>query len=95
MAKEIDNIVDSLWSANTAENWNRLREKLGGSNIRYYHVVFEHGLRKADDMNKSYVGLYDSKRKLVAKVPVAVKDGKRFEGALIYLKGLSNMNKVD
>ncbi len=95
MVKEIDNIVDSLWSVNDVRNWDRFRKKLGSSSIRYYRVVFEHGLRKADDMNKSYVELYDSKKKLVSKVPVAVRDGKNFEGALIYLKGLSNMNKVD
>ncbi|MGC8680414.1 MAG: hypothetical protein ACP5T6_03955, partial [Candidatus Micrarchaeia archaeon] len=65
------------------------------SKAKYYKVVYTKSLGSKEDLRKSYAELYDSKYKLIAKIPIfkEVKGG--VEGATINLEGLLNANKPD
>ena len=79
------------------KNWQAFAEALPKSGLKYYRVVFQKDqkLKKAEDLTESYAELYDAKEKLVLKIPIFKKEGKKIEGATYYMKGLLTINKVD
>ncbi len=96
MAK-INGIVSQLWKEPNEKNWVSFSKALKGSGIKYYKVIFANAgkLNKMQDLAKSYVELYDAKYRLVNKVPLFMKTGKKIDGATIYLKGLQVSNRVN
>ncbi len=96
MGNELSRIADLLWKDQSEKNWDALAANMKKGGAKYYRVFFEQGkLEKQDDLRKSYAELYDSKEKPIAKVPIFKTEGKKVEGATIYLKGLLNVNRVD
>ena len=98
MAMKNDNIkviADKLWKEQSEANWEKLSDSLKKNRIAYYKVFFEKksGIRKIEDLRKSYAQLYDSKYKTVAKIPIFKKNKLGMEGATIYLKGLLINNR--
>ncbi len=94
--KKISEMADTLWKEPSRANWKKFDAVLKKSGIKYYSVKFEDGkLNKKSDLLRSYVELFDSKEKFVAKVPVFEREGKKIEGATINLIGLSILNKVE
>jgi len=93
MAKDMENVGKLLWENPSEKNWKTLASSLKKGGIVYYRVFFEKGkLNKTQDLRRSYAGLYDKKENLVAKIPIFKREGKRIEGATIYLKGLLILN---
>jgi predicted phage-related endonuclease len=88
---EIINIGGKLWKEQTKKNWEAFAKAIDKSPIEYYKIVFanEGKLNKMQDLTKSYAELYDAKHKIVTKVPVFMKTGKKVDGATIYLVGLT------
>ena len=97
MGNKINDIADALWKDESEKNWKEFAKALPKSGLKYYRVVFlkEEKLKKAQDLTKSYAELYDAKEKLVAKIPIFEKKGKKIEGATYYMKGLLTINKVE
>ncbi|MDE1851659.1 MAG: hypothetical protein KGH69_03155 [Candidatus Micrarchaeota archaeon] len=94
MATDMTKISEALWKDPSNANWKRLGSALPKSGIKYYKVFYQQGkVSKTEDLRDAYVELYDSKEKLVAKVPVYEKKAKGIRGATIYLVGLLNTNK--
>jgi hypothetical protein len=94
MKNGIQEISDELWENPEEKNWKLLSASLKKSGIAYYRTVYNKGkLKNTQDLKKSYAELYDSKAKLVTKVPLFMKKGKEMRGATIYLKGLQINNK--
>jgi len=90
---EIIKIADALQKEPNETNWERFAKALKKSGIKYYRIVYV-SLKNAEDLTKSYAALFDAKGKLVTKVPIFKRsNGKKVEGATIYLKGLLNINK--
>ncbi len=88
-------IVSVLEKEPSNANWNKFAKALRKSGAKYYRIVYEHGsLKNSEDLRKSYAELYDSKKRLVAKVPIFMKGADGTEGATIYLKGLENLPVV-
>ena len=92
--KKIISIVEKLWKEPVEKNWKIFASLLKKSGIKYYRVNFQNEgkLNKVQDLAKSFVELYDAKYKLVTKVPIFMKDGKKLTGATIYLMGLQVVN---
>ena len=94
MAIDMKKISEALWKNPNNANWKKLSSSLPKSGIKYYKVFYEKGkLSKTEDLRDSYIELYDSKEKVVIKVPVYEKKAKGIRGATIYLVGLLNTNK--
>ncbi len=95
MVGKISDIADALWKEPSEKNWKSFAATLGKSSVRYYKVIFanEGKLNKMQDLTKSFAELYDSKYKLVTKVPIFKKEGKKVRGSTIYLTGLQVSNK--
>ncbi len=75
------------------ENWKKLAKELEGSKVKYYSISFGDGkLSGKDDLTKAEARLYDSRKRKVAAIPIFIKNGRKIEGALIYLRGLSILN---
>ena len=90
---KIIKIADMLQKEPNETNWERFAKALKKSGIKYYRIVYV-SLKNAEDLTKSYAELFDAKGKLVTKVPIFKRsNGKKVEGATIYLKGLLNINK--
>lgn len=91
---DIEDISRELWKSPTSANWEKLSRSLPRSGIKFYRVVYQKGkIANKEDLRDSYVELYDSKERMVTKVPVFKREGKGIRGATIYLKGLLNTNK--
>ncbi|MGC8694405.1 MAG: hypothetical protein ACP5RI_02190 [Candidatus Micrarchaeia archaeon] len=92
---ELNKIAEELWKSPNEDNWSRFRDVLKKSKAKYYKVIYEKSLGSKEDLRKSYAELYDSKYKLITKIPIfkEVKGG--VEGATINLEGLLNANKPD
>jgi len=90
----LKDIADLLWKDPNDENWSKFREILLKSNAKYYRVVYIKELKNKDNLKDSYAELYDSKQKLLAKIPIYKKTKSGIEGATYYLRGLYNINKV-
>lgn len=83
----------ALQKGPSRENWKRLAEELEGGKVKYYSISFGGSkLSGKDDLTKAEARLYDSKKRKVAAIPIFVKSGRKVEGALIYLRGLSILN---
>ncbi len=98
MAKvDIKEITDTLWEEPSEANWKRFAKALPKSNLRYYKVVYQNGgkLNRAQDLTKSYAELYDPKQKLVLRIPIFEKSGRKITGATYYMKGLLTINRPD
>ncbi len=93
MATDIEKYAEALWESKSKKNWESFRGALKKSEVKYYNTVFTNGVNKLQDLGKSYVELYDSDEKLVTKIPIYMKEGKKIEGATIYLVGLLNVRK--
>jgi len=90
---EIIKIADMLQKEPNETNWEKFAKALKKSGIKYYRIVYV-SLKNAEDLTKSYAELFDAKGKFVTKVPIFKRsNGKKVEGATIYLKGLLNINK--
>jgi len=94
MAKDFQGIMDELWKDQSEKNWTAFSAALKKSKARYYNVVFTgKKVNKIRDLGGSFVELFDSKEKMIGKVPIFVNKGKEVEGATIYLRGLLNVRK--
>ncbi len=92
----MEGIAEELWKSPTGSNWEKFSKVLPKSGLKYYRVVYQKKkLQKAEDLTKSYAELYDSKQKLVVKIPIFERKGAKAVGATHYLKGLLTINKVD
>ncbi len=80
-------------SADPSEaNWKMFESALHRSKAKFYRIVYVHGkLKNAEDLTKSYAELYDSNKRLLAKVPIFEKINGKVEGATRHLKGLANI----
>ena len=88
--------ADKLWECPDTGNWENFAKVMKKSNAKYYKTIYVNGkVKKLDDLKKSWVVLYDDKRRVMTKVPVYKTTKKEIEGALIYLKGLLNANVVE
>lgn len=96
MKNDIVSEAESLWKEPTDKNWKAFAAMLKGSRAKYYKIVFanEGKLNKMQDLTKSFAELYDAEYRLVTKVPIFKKDGKKLRGATIYLTGLQVLNVV-
>ncbi len=94
---KFEEMVTALNNNPSKANWEKFAKELKKSNIKYYRTVYINGkIKKIQDLKKSYAILYDAKYKIVTKVPVYKNVSKgEIEGALAYLMGLLNANKVD
>jgi hypothetical protein len=97
MAKT-DKIIDlagKLWREPSKKNWESFAKSVGKSPVEYYKIVFanEGKLNRMQDLTKSFAELYDTKHKLVTKVPIFMKNGKKVDGATIYLVGLTRFKQ--
>jgi hypothetical protein len=92
-----DAAVSQLWKDPSEKNWVAFSKALKDSKIRYYKTFYVNDkIKRLKDLKESYAVLYDGKYKVVTKVPVYKKASKNsIEGAMIYLMGLLNANKVD
>lgn len=90
---DIKKLADALWEKQSKKNWENFRKALKGSEIKYYDTVFQGSVNKIKDLGTAYVELYDANEKIVTKVPMFVKEGKKVEGATIYLVGLLDVRK--
>ncbi len=88
---QIVDIAGKIWKDQSRKNWEAFAKAVGKSPVEYYKIVFanEGKLNKMQDLTKSYAELYDAKHKIVAKVPIFMKTGKRIDGATTYLIGLT------
>lgn len=90
----MDNIVQELNKEQSKENWDKFGKALKSSGIKYYLVKFDKGkVNMLEDLRKAHAELYNSKQKLVYKIPIVMNNGKKIRGTTIYLKGLLNLNK--
>ena len=90
---KIIRIADALQKEPNEANWEKFAKALKKSGIKYYTIVYV-TLKNAEDLTKSYAELFDAKGMFVIKVPIFKRsNGKKVEGATIYLKGLRNINK--
>jgi hypothetical protein len=92
---ELSKVSEALWKEQSESNWDKFSEVLKSSNAVYYRVVFadEGKLSKMQDLTKSYAEIYDKEYKLITKVPIVKKDGRKIRGATIYLMGLQVSNR--
>ncbi len=98
MAKKQEDILavgsQVLWKNPSKYNWKQFSNKLKG-NATYYRVVFEQGkIKKNEDITKSFVEIRNSKRNVLCKVPLFVREGNRLRGATIYLESLQILEGV-
>lgn len=92
--KKIIEIADNLRKNPSKENWKEFGSALKKSEVVYYKVFFGKGkLNKTQDLRKSYAELYDEKRKPVTQIPIFQKNGRKIEGATIFLVGLLILNR--
>jgi len=93
MAKtdEIVGLAGKLWREQSKKNWEVFAKALDKSPVEHYKIVFanEGKLNRMQDLTKSYAELYDAKHKVVTKVPIFMKNGKKIDGATIFLVGLT------
>ncbi|MEM3839293.1 MAG: hypothetical protein QXF01_01800 [Candidatus Micrarchaeaceae archaeon] len=76
------------------KNWKEFSSALKRSKAKFYNIVFAKGkLSKKDDLREAFAEIYDSKERLLAKVPIFMKKGGGIEGTTIYLRGLLSLNK--
>ncbi len=93
-SSQFEKIVEELNKNPVRENWEKFQSLLPKSKAKYYKTFYVDGkLRGVQDLTKSYVEIYDSSQKPIARIPIFVKDKKKIEGATYYLKGLLNVNK--
>ena len=99
MAKKQDSlgsVAETLCQTPTTKNWEAFGKALKASKAKYYRVFFSgKELKGTQDLTSSYAELYDARETPLARVPIYLKEGKRVEGATIFLKGLRNVNRVD
>lgn len=92
----IGGISGKLWKNPSASNWAALRVALKGSSVKYYKTVYHGKLKGLEDLKKGKVLLLDGRYHEVATIPMYKKSQKGgIEGALEYIRGLSNANMVD
>ncbi|MEM3781610.1 MAG: hypothetical protein QXT43_01440 [Candidatus Micrarchaeaceae archaeon] len=76
-------------------NWKAFCNALSKSRAKFYRITYSKGaLKNAEDLRKSFAEIYDSKKRLITKVPIFKKTKSKIEGATIYLKGLDNLPVV-
>ncbi len=93
LMSNFEELSESLWKKPTKENWEVMKKYLVKSTAKYYKVKFEKGkINKEQDLTKSYAEIFDSKEKILGKIPIFMKDGKGVQGATIYLVGLQILN---
>jgi hypothetical protein len=91
----IKEVAKTLWKEQSDENWKLFASALKKSSVKRYRIIYEPGkLKTLQDLRKSFAALYDSKSKLVTKVPIFRMDKGRMLGSTIYLKDLRIKNTV-
>ena len=94
MVDNFQTILEQLNKEQSEKNWDKFAKELPKSKAKQYRVVYQKGnIAKSDDLLDSYAELFDSKDKMLGKVPIFLREGKKVRGATIYLKRLSNLNK--
>jgi hypothetical protein len=91
----LDNAINLLNSDPNENNWKAFSNVRKKNDVKYYKIVYSGKLHGISGLKTSYAELYNSRYKLIGKVPIMIKNGKEISGATIYLKGLSILNKVD
>jgi len=90
---EIIKMADMLQKEPNEANWERFAKAIKKSGVKYYKIVYV-TLKNAEDLTKSYAELFDANGRFVTKIPIFKRsNGRKVEGATIYLKGLLNVNK--
>ncbi|MDE1768100.1 MAG: hypothetical protein KGH64_00425 [Candidatus Micrarchaeota archaeon] len=90
----IKDIMGALNKEQSKANWEKFGKAVKSSGLKYYHIEFDKSkVNELEDLRKAHADLYDSKEKLVYKIPIIMENGKKIRGATIYLKGLLNLNK--
>ncbi len=91
--KDIIGIAEDLRKDPSERNWKRFGSALKKSEVVYYKIFFGRGkLNKTQDLRKSYAELYDKRRKAITQIPVFMREGKKIDGATIFLVGLLILN---
>ncbi len=90
---DFEELSENLWKKPTKENWEMMEKYLKKSTAKYYKIKFEKGkINKEQDLTKSYAEIFDSKEKMLGKIPIFLNEGKKVVGATIYLVGLQILN---
>jgi hypothetical protein len=91
---KIETIVADLWKNPTDKTWEKFASELKkDKKIKYYKTIYTTGkIKRFQDLKQSYAILYDTKYKVVTKVPLFMKRKEGLTGATIYLMGLSVLN---
>jgi len=73
-------------------NWEKFEKAIKKSNAMYYKITYK-TLNNKENLKDAYAEIFDKDKKLITTVPIFKKDGRKIDGATIYLKDLVNMNK--
>ncbi len=90
---DLKEAMDALWKKPEKKNWEEFSSLLKKSKAFYYDVVYNSDVNKVDDLKKAYAEIYDKSKKPIGRVPVYMMNGRKIEGATIYLEGLHNINR--
>ncbi len=92
---KIEKAVAALWKKPSEENWKAFAKAMPRSGLRYYRVFYGGDkLKRAQDLKKYYAELYDTKQRLVTKIPIYKTANEKISGATYYMKGLLTINKI-
>ncbi len=89
----IADAAEKLWKDSSESNWKSFEKSLKSGGAKYYKVFFPKKIKKLGDLQSSYVMIYDSRYKELAKTPVTMNARGKVQGATIYLISLLNTNK--
>ena len=73
----------------TRDNWSKVPAFLKREGAKYYEVAYSKGgIKNSDDLAKSSVRVWNSRREFICEFRLFVKDKRNFEGALHFFDGL-------
>ncbi len=88
---KMDDAAKALFTDPTPEKWRSFEGAAKGI-AAHYRVRYMSGrIRSKEDLGKSFVEIYDSRKRLLAKVPLFERKGGMMRGGLIHLKGLTSL----
>ncbi|MCL5093193.1 MAG: hypothetical protein M1128_01855 [Candidatus Marsarchaeota archaeon] len=87
-------VVKALNNDPNKSNWEAISSCIKRSNASYYKVIYPKKIKEKQDLKSAYVILYDSKFKIIGKIPILSKSNRETRGMLFYLRGLSLNRKV-
>lgn len=80
-------VISALNSDPSEENWKSAIPKMLKEG-KYYYVFYPDGVNEERSLLEAHAVIYGSDKKILYKVPIVKKSGKKIEGATIALKGL-------